>query len=298
MKIAHLELFRAVMREGNFTGVARRRGIDPSAVSRAITTLESDLGIRLFERTTRRFAPTEAGRIYYAQTDSLIEELELAAARARDATAAPAGQLRVTASIAFGCEVLSPLVAGLRERYPALALELVLSDLPLDLVNERLDVAIRLGPAPTGELVRRRLMAVRHRVCASPAWLAANARVTLPAELSHCDCVRFPFPGFSDRWRFRDAEGTLEDVTISGSLVVSNALAAKRCILDGLGPGLLADWMSARELADGTLVELLPAYAVTATVFETAAWILYPSRSYIPTKVRCFIDYLADKLAS
>ena len=147
MKIAHLELFRAVMREGNFTGVARRRGIDPSAVSRAITTLESDLGIRLFERTTRRFAPTEAGRIYYAQTDSLIEELELAAARARDATAAPAGQLRVTASIAFGCEVLSPLVAGLRERYPALALELVLSDLPLDLVNERLDVAIRLRPA-------------------------------------------------------------------------------------------------------------------------------------------------------
>lgn len=253
--------------------------------------------MRLFERTTRRFAPTEAGRIYYAQTQSLIEELELAAARARDATAAPAGQLRVTASIAFGCEVLTPLVAGFRERYPALALELVLSDLPLDLVSERLDVAIRLGPPPTGDLVRRRLMPVRHRVCASPAWIAANARVMLPAVLSHCDCVRFPFPGFSDRWRFRDTQGSIEEVTISGSLVVSNALAAKHCILDGLGPGLLADWMSARELADGTLLELLPGYAVTATVFETAAWILYPSRSYIPTKVRCFIDYLVDNLA-
>lgn len=297
MKTEQLELFRDVMREGSFTAVARARGIDPSSVSRAIAALETELGIRLIERTTRRFAPTEAGRIYYAQTGNLVEELELAAARARDAAAEPTGQLRVTASIAFGCEVLSPLVAGMRERYPALALELVLSDLSLDLVDERLDAAIRLGPAPAGDIVRRRLMDVHHRVCASPGWVAAHEPVTRPADLAHCDCVRFPFPGFSDRWRFRDAEGAIEDVTIGGSLLVSNALAAKRCILDDLGPGLLADWMSARELADGTLVDVLPAYDVTATVFETAAWILYPSRAYVPTKVRCFIDYLDEQLA-
>lgn len=297
MKIEHLKLFRDAMREGSFAAVARRRGIDPSAVSRAITALEGDLGIRLFERTTRRFAPTDAGKVFFAHTGSLIEELELAAARARDAAAEPVGQLRVSASIAFGCEVLSPLIAGFRERYPALALELVLSDLPLDLVDERLDVAIRFGPAPTGDMVRRRLLDVHHRVCASPAWVAGHAPVTHPAQLMHCDCVRFPFPGFSDRWHFRAADGVTRDVAIGGSLVVSNALAAKRCILDGLGPGLLANWMSARELDEGVLVELLPGYAVTATVFETAAWIVYPSRRYVPTKVRCFIDYLDDRLA-
>lgn len=297
MKIEHLSLFTDVMREGSFTAVAQLRGIDPSSVSRAIATLEAELGLRLFERTTRRFEPTEAGRIYFLNVHAIIGDMELAAARARDVSIEPAGTLRVTSSVAFGCEVLSPLVAGLRERYPALKLELMLSDIALDLVGERLDLAIRLGPPPEGDLVRTRLFPVQHRVVASRAWVDIHGLPLQPEELANYDCVRFPFRGFRDCWRYRVADGSITEVSVQGTLMVSNALALKRCITDGLGPALMADWMIQRELDSGELVDLLPDYEVTATVFETAAWLLYPSRAYVPTKLRVFIDYLIECLA-
>jgi len=298
MNIRHLQLFNDVMHAGSFTAVAQHRQVEPSSVSRAIASLEAELGVRLFERTTRRFEPTEAGRTYHSQTASLLEELELAGARARDVAATPSGHVRMTSSIAFGCEVLSPLVSAFRRDHPALSLELVLSDSAVDLVGERVDLAIRLGPAPTDGYVRSRLMDVRHRVCASPAWVAGHPDIVEPDDLRDHDCLRFPFPGFSDRWRFRRADGDITSVPVTGSLIISNALALKQCLLDGAGPGLLADWMVNPALAAGDLVDLFPAHEVTATVFDTAAWLLYPSRSYVPSKVRASIDFLRSRLGS
>jgi DNA-binding transcriptional LysR family regulator len=298
MKLDTLHLFVDAMRGGNFTAVARRRHIDPSSVSRAIATLETDLGLKLFERSTRRFQPTEAARGYFNQIEPLLAELDLAAARARDDAARPAGRLRVTASVAFGCEVLSPLVAGLRARYPDLEIEFVLNDAALDLVSERIDLALRLGPPPQGDLVRTRLMDVRHRVCASPAYVRRYGPVTTPGDLADRDCVRFPFGGYNSRWRCRDRAGAITEIAVGGSLVISNALGLKRCVLDGLGPGLLADWMTRAELERGELIDLLPDHEVTATAFGTAAWILYPSRAYVPLKLRVFVDYLRERLAA
>jgi len=296
MKTDLLALFVDVMRSGSFTAAARLRNIDPSSVSRAIAGLEAELGLKLFERSTRRFQPTETAGTYFEQVEPLLAELDLATMRARDMVTRPTGLLRVTASVAFGCEVLTPLVPGLRSRYRDLDIEFVLNDTMLDLVSERIDVALRLGPPPQGDMVRTRLMQVRHRVCASPAYVARNGPITTPDQLTSRDCVRFPIGGYSSRWHFRDRRGAISKVAVNGKLVISNALALKRCVLDGLGPGLLADWMIRAELERGDLVDLLPEHEVTATEFETAAWIVYPSRSYVPLKVRIFIDYLREVL--
>ena len=296
MRLEPFQLFVDTMRSGSFAATARERDIDPSSVSRAIAALEADLGLRLFERSTRRFEPTEAGRVLLEYLDPVLADLRLAVERTRDVAARPAGRLRVTASVAYGCEVLTPLLPDLRARYPKLNIELVLSDMPLDIVRERIDVAIRLGPAPGGDLVRARLNRVSHHVCASPAYLDTHGPISSPMDLAARDCVRFPFPGFRSRWLFRSRSGAVTPVEIGGSVLISNAMGLKRCILDGLGPGLLADWMIRAELDNGTLIDVLPDFDVTATDFDTAAWFLYPSRSYMPLKLRVFIDFLREHL--
>lgn len=299
MKLHNLDLFVAVMRSGGFAAAARSRDVDPSSVSRAIAALESDLGVRLIERTTRRFQPTEAGRSYFNDIEPLLAELDNAGVRSRDLLLQPAGTLRITASVAFGSEVLAPLVAPLQQQYPGIDLQLILNDGHVDLVDEQIDLAIRLGPPPGGDWVRSRLMPVRHRVCASPDWLSRHGPLAGPDELQRHACVLFPLPGYRDRWRFRRSDQQpreIGEVAVHGSLSISNALALRRCVVDGLGPGLLADWMIGDALARGQLVDLLPRHEVTASSFDTAAWLLYPSRSYLPRKLRVVADFLRARL--
>ncbi len=294
MNLDSLDVFAEVMQTGSFAEVARRRDVDPSSVSRTIAALEAEIGIRLFQRTTRRLAPTEAGRIYFQRIEPLLGELDRASAEARDLAASPSGTLRVTASVAFGHAVVAPLLPALRSQYPDLGLELILSDAAIDLVAERIDIAIRLGPRPDADLIGTRLMPVRHRVCASPGYVETHGPPGDPAALSDRDCLRFPFSGYRTLWRFRTSGGPVTEVPVDGSLVISNALALRQCCLDGLGPALLADWLVGDDLMAGRLVDLFPQHDVTATDFDTAAWLLYPSRAYVPLKVRAFIDFLKE----
>lgn len=297
MNLDTLEIFAEVMRGGSFAEVARRRDQDPSSISRVIAGLEAEIGVRLFQRTTRRLSPTEAGRVYFRRIEPLLGEIDRASAEARDLATSPSGTLRVTASVAFGYAVLTPLLPALRSRYPDLKLDLILNDAAIDLVAEGIDLAIRLGPRPDVDLIGTRLMPVRHRVCASPGFLEARGRPAAPTDLQSLDCLRFPLSGFRTHWRFREPAGPTMEVPVDGSLVISNALALRQSCLDGLGPALLADWLVGDDLAAGRLVDLFPDHDVTATDFDTAAWLLYPSRAYVPLKVRAFIDFLKEAVA-
>jgi DNA-binding transcriptional LysR family regulator len=146
MDISALSIFVEVIRRGSFAAVAKDRNVDPSSISRLIAGLEDELGIRLFQRSTRQLSPTEEGRIYFERIEPLIEELEHARAAAQDAGAGLSGTLRLSTTIAFGQLCIVPLLAEFRANHPGLALELVLTDTNLDLIAERIDVAIRLGP--------------------------------------------------------------------------------------------------------------------------------------------------------
>ena len=297
MDLDALDLFLSVVRQGSFAGSAKERGIDPSSVSRAIADLEAELGVRLFQRTTRRMALTDAGHTYFARVEPLVEELSRAAAAAGEASGSPRGTLRVTASVSFGQTLIAPLLGDFRALYPHLKLECAFTDENVDLVADRIDLAIRLAPTVEGDLIIAKLMDTRYRVIASPGYLAAAPLLQRPDDLRHHRCLMFNIKAFQTRWLFRDAAGTLIEVPIDGDIAMNPGGALRDLALQGLGPALLPHWLVDSDIAAGRLVRVFPEFAVTATTFDTAAWIVYPSRAYLPGKVRAMIAFLKERLA-
>lgn len=297
MDISTLDLFCDVAGKLNFARVAADRGIDPSSVSRTIRQLEDDLGVRLFHRTTRRMTLTEAGRNFHRRADRILEELASAREEAQQDRAGPAGTLRMTASVTFGESVLMPLLSRFRQAYANVGLELVFTDANLDYVAEGIDLGIRLGADPKGDLVVTRLLHTRYHVCASPAYLAGAPSLDRPEDLGGHSCILFTLAGFRTAWRFRDVQGTESRVPISGDISASCALNLRTAALAGFGPALLPDWLVREDLASGTLVDPFPAHHVSATRFDTAAWLLYPSKSHLPQKVRVMIDFLKAQVS-
>jgi DNA-binding transcriptional LysR family regulator len=291
-----LALFVEVARAGGFAAAARPRGLDPSTVSRAVAGLEADLGLRLFERSTRALRLTEAGARYLARAEPLVEELARAAAEARAGRARPTGLLRLSASVTFGQRRVLPLLPEFRARHPEVALDCVFTDATVDLVADRIDLAIRLAPSVEGDLVAARLMDTRYRVVAAPDWLAARAPIARPADLGVHAALLFALRPFRARWLFRAADGCVEAVPVHGEVTLSPAGSLREAALAGMGPALLPDWLVDDDVAAGRLVRLLPEWDVAATSFETAAWIVYPSRSFLPAKVRAMIDFLRERL--
>lgn len=287
-----LSLFIDAARRKSFAAVARARDLDPSSVSRAIAGLEACLGARLFQRTTRRLALTDAGRLYLERIEPLLEQIEAAGAEAADLTSLPAGRVRMTCSVAMAALVVAPRLAEFRRAYPDVVVDLVATDANLDLVAERIDVAVRLGPRLDVGYVGVELFQTRYRVVAAPAWTRAQPSVREPSDLAGVSSILFDLPGFRDTWRFRAPAGPEFEVPVTGGLTSTNALALRAAAVAGAGPALLADWTVRDDLASGALIELFPGYEVTATAFETAAWLLYPSRTHLPTRVRVLIDCL------
>lgn len=290
MDIASLDLFLHVARQRSFAAVARDRGVDPTSISRAIAALEARLGVRLFERTTRAMVLTPAGELYLSRLPTMVEDFERLADEARSMRTDPVGTLRLTASVAFGEHCLAPLLPAFRDAFPRLRLELLLTDANLDLVADRIDLAIRLGPGHRGDVEAVRLFDTRYRVVASPQHVRDHP-LGRPSDLADRSCLLLALPAFRSRWIFRDAIGT-QEVPVSGDVIASSVLMLRAAALRGLGPALLADWLIEADLREGRLIDLFPDHEVTATGFETAAWLLYPSRDYLPQKTRRALEFL------
>jgi DNA-binding transcriptional LysR family regulator len=295
MEIATLRTFVEVMRRRSFTSVAHLLDVTPSSVSRTIAGLESELGTRLFHRTTRNLSPTEAGLAYFDRIEPMVADLERAATVAADSSETPRGLLRVTAIGEFAQLNLVPLLPEFSRRFPELRFELVLTDKFVDLVEERIDLAVRLGRLAESTLIAHRLCDVVYVVCASPEYLRKRGRPKTPQDLERHECLRYPIPGYSARWRFRKDDGDTFEVPIVGRIIANNGAALLQSATAGMGIVLLPRWFMADELRKGTLVELFPDYRATASEFDIAAWMLYPSRSYLPQKVRVFADFLKEK---
>lgn len=268
------------------------RNLDPSSVSRAIASLEAELGIRLFQRTTRQLSPTEAGTTYFERIEPLVEEMQQAIDVAADVSGQPKGILRVTASVSFGHKRVVPLLATFGILYPDLTVELLLTDAIVDMLAERIDVAVRLGPLADSTLIAQQLMRTWYLVCASPQYLQRSGQPERPSDVEQHNCLLFPLVGFRSRWIFRDQNGSTSEAPVSGRTIISSASALQQCALAGMGLTLLPHWLVEDDLQAGKLVNVFPDYNVTATDFSTAAWLVYPSRAYIPLKVRVFIDFL------
>jgi DNA-binding transcriptional LysR family regulator len=292
MDISVLQLFVEVVRQGSFAAVARDRNVDPSSVSRAIAALEGELGIRLLQRTTRQLSPTEAGMTYFERVEPLVEEIQQAADIVTDVSGQPQGTLRVTASVAFGLKCIVPLLPEFGRLYPDLTVDLWLTDAVVDMFADRIDVAVRLGLLADSTLIARQLMPTHYRVCASPDYLKRSPPLKQPSDLAHHNCLLFPLAGFRSRWIFKNSKGKLEEVAVKGRTVISNAIALQQCAIAGMGLALLPNWLIDGEIEAGRLVNSFPDHQVTATDFNTAAWLVYPSRTYVPLKVRLFGEFM------
>lgn len=292
MNIESLKIVVLVARHGSLAAAARAENLDPSSVSRIVASVEEEMGIRLFQRTTRRLAVTEEGQAYIARIGPLIEEFDHATEDARRSSQSPSGTLRMTASTAFAHECIAPHLGRFRGLYPDIAVELFATDTNLDILADRIDLAVRLAAAPKGDLISTRLSTTRYRVCASPGYLSRYGHPTHPRCLETLDCLRHLLPEQGGRWFFRRNDEDVFEVAVGGTVSISNPLSLRRAAVEGLGPALLADWLIRSEIRSGALVDVFPGYDCTATTFDTGAWALYPSRSFLPRKVRVTIDFL------
>ncbi len=292
MDIATLELFMDVMRRRNFTDIARERGLAPSSVSRTITALENELGIRLFQRTTRKLEPTEAGVIYFKRIVPIISELESARQMAVDLSEEPRGTLRVTAPVTFGQMYVVPLLPELEKQYTALSIELMLTDAYVDLIEKRIDIAVRLGALQDSSYISRKLDSMKFSVCASPDYLKHHDKPRAPEDIKMHNCLLFPRSGHNLDWLFKDKDGKITRIPVNGKCLITNSQAIRQCTKSAMGLALLPNWLVNEDIKSGALIRLFDAFDVSATDYDSAVWLLYPSRDYVPLKARVFMDHL------
>jgi len=296
MKIADLQLALAVAKRGSFAAAAKEFDLDPSSASRAIAEIEENLGFRLFQRSTRRLSLTEAGAQYIGKIEPLLAELENAREQSAASSKSPRGVLRLTSSVTFGNMRITPLLPKFRARYPDIKLECIFTEDNLDLVDQRIDLAVRLGPAVSGDLISARLLDVRYKVVASPAYLRRVPKLEHPKDLEQHRVLLFNIRDFRSNWLFRDKTGKITDVEIDGDVTLTPAESVRLCAINGMGPTLLATWMIGDDIKSGKLVDLFPHYEVTASTFNRGVWLVYPSRNYLPAKVRVMIDFLRAEI--
>ena len=285
-RLDELSLLAAIIDEGSLVGAGRRLGQSAPAVTRMLAGLEQRVGARLVERSTRRAFPTEQGLRLAERGRALLVEYEAAM---RSVTGASLrGLLRMTAPVQFGCRHVSPVVSAfLLDAHPGVQVELVLDDLVLDLVAERLDVAVRLSALADSTLVATRLGQVTRLLVASPAYLARRGTPRSLTDLTDHDTVSRPGRSEAREWRFRN--GT---VRIAPRLLVTEVEAQRSAAIAGRGIARLSSYQVADNLADGTLVRLLPGTEPPLIPVH----LVTPGGRFMPPKVRAFLDHAAMAL--
>lgn len=297
MNLQTLSIFLEVMQQLSFTEVAHARNVAPSSISRTISNLEVELGIKLFQRSTRKLTATEAGRTYFERVSSALGELKEAEQVAKDISNEPRGTLRVTVPTVFGSMYIVPMLPSFLEAFPELKIELIMSDAYSDLIEERIDIAIRLGTLQDSSYISRKIKGMTFYICANPDYLKQSNHPETPDDLQQHNCLLFPRSGYSTtKWLFRDSDKKLTEVSINGNCIITNSESIKQSTLSGMGISLLPDWLVQKEIENGELVNLYEDYKVTATDFNSAVWLLYPSRDYLPLKTKTFSEYLMDKI--
>lgn len=286
--LSGVEAFVAVVEAGSFVGAGQALDLTTSAVSRAVARLEQSLGVRLLHRTTRRVQPTEEGLAYFARSVRLLRdfaEANEAAAHGRDT---PLGRLRAEVPVSLGRLLIVPALPGFLRRFPGVELQLGMNDRVADLLEEGIDVALRIGELSDSSLVAHRIGATRWVTAAAPRYLEAHGIPEDPQDLHGLDCVRFFFPttGRPLSWQF-ERDGQRLSVDMPSRLTLGNAEATVEAAEIGLGVTQTLDYMLEPAIRAGRLVRLLQACECPGPPISA----IHPSNRYLSSRVRCFIDF-------
>ena len=257
-RLASMQAFVATADARSFTRAARQLGMSPSMVTKHVEALEHRLGVRLLHRSTRRLVPTEAGADYRDRCRYLLAEVDEIEAGISADRLEPRGLLRVTVPPSFGVRHIAPLLPDYAGRYPAVTVELGLTNRLVDLVEEGWDIAVRFGPLANSELLARRLGTSRMVVCAAPEYLAAHSRPRTVADLAEHNCLRYPPAGngAGTRWLFQGPHGP-GHIEVSGNLLATEAGVLHAAALAGQGILFEPTFLVGEDLAQGRLVEIV-----------------------------------------
>jgi len=290
-RLEAMTILVAAVEAGSLSAASRRLGTPLATVSRKVSELEAHLGTRLITRSSRRLALTDAGRSYFAACKRILDDVGEAERAAAGEYSAPRGDLVITAPVVFGRLHVLPIVAEFLESYPEINIRMLLSDRAVNLFEDRVDLAIRIGNLPDSSLVATRVGAIRRVVCASPSYFARRGKPEHPTDLAVHHCITLEILHPPDTWTFPIGKSQVA-VPIHSRLVVNTAEAAIDAAIAGLGITRVLSYQVATAIGAGWLTTALEK-------FEPAPWpvsVVYGGGRLLPLKVRAFIDLAVPRL--
>lgn len=291
-RLAAMEIFVSVAEAGSFSAAAKRMNVGQPAISKAVAQLEERLGARLILRSTRGLTMTDAGQRFYAHAKRAIREADEAEQLVRDASDSVSGKLRVSAAVTFACLHMLPALDTLMSRHPQLEIDLRLDDRNIDLLEEGLDVALRMGALPDSAMTARRIGRSPRLVVGTPAYFARAGVPTTPADLSLHQAIVYSQRGGGESWTF-SRNGDDVDVTVSGRIRVSAAEGIRTAVLSGMGLAVASRWMFSPELASGKVKAVLTDWTLPALDL----WAVFPSGRLVTASARAFVEFVEEVLA-
>ena len=291
-EVAELQLFVQIVKAGNLSAAARALNSSPAAMSRGLSALESRLGVRLVTRTSRSFELTEEGQLFYERCAPLVTDVAEAEAEASSKGAAVKGMLRVGAPMELGRRLIAPLITDFRSEFPDVQVHLMLSDAGLDVIDDGLDVALRVGLPADSSVIAKKVLSAKRIVCASPAYFKKHGTPVKPRDLLEHDCIRLVRGRrMVDTWLFQD-QGKRFEVTVNGTLSTTSGEVVHDWVRAGKGIALKAAWDLQPELAAGAIVQCLTEYWCD----EIDLFAICANRQHQSPRIRAFLDFLARKI--
>lgn len=287
-----MQLFVRVAELGSFAGAAQQLGVARSVVTRQIAGLEAHLGVKLMARSTRRLTLTSAGTAYLEKCRVILNLVEAAEIGVAEERQTPRGNIRISLPLSFGLKRLAPLLLDFSQRYPEVALDMDYSDRRVNLIEEGIDLSIRVTRRLDAGDVARRIGTSRMRVLASPDYLSRHGQPAHPAELAHHVCLGYTNAGAATTWQFV-VDGQLENFPIRSRINANNGDVLTEAAAQGLGIACQPDFIAGSFIADGRVLEILADYPGP----ELGIYALLPSNRHIPYRVRVLMDFLAARLA-
>lgn len=286
-----MKVFAAVADTGSFTAAADQLDVSRAMASKYIAHLEEHLGTRLLQRTTRKLTLTESGTVYYERCAQILADISEAEESALRLTDAPRGTLRVAMPVSFALLHVGPIINAYLKRYPEVKIDILLNDRRVDLIEEGVDLAIRIGQLPESSLIAKKLGSSPMAICGAPDYFRRHGTPQTPADLAHHNCLLYSYSPMGDEWKLRGPDGE-HVVKVSGNLRATNGDMVKQAALDGIGLMLQPMFLVGEDLRAGRLVEVFAEYRREIGIFA-----VYHSRKHLSAKVRTFVDSLAHTFA-
>lgn len=293
-RAGEMQVFLRVVEAGSFSEAARLLHMTPSTVSKLISRIETRLGVRLVERSTRRLLLTAEGQLYYERSQSLLHELDETEREVSQGAATTSGTVRVNISVALGVLGLEPLLPEFWRLYPNVVVDLSLSDEIVDLYLDRTDIAFRIGPLPESGMIARRIGTARRKIVASPAYLERHGVPRTVDDLAQHNCLGFNFRRAAPVWPIREG-GRTADRTVKGALLANNGETVRRLALAGVGVARMGDYHVRVDLAAGRLVEIL---ADVVEPDEEQIHAVFLGGTRMPQRMRVFLDFVVPRMQS